>query len=137
MRFAVLLHTLPKMNTRPSHWDLLLQFADCKTTEDKCLDCFELTLPPDQWTLLEVSQLPAHRALYLTYSGPISNDRGSVEQVLAGNIQWYARNANYLEFELFPDYHPVPVNWNANGERFQLARQEKERWSLQRQSPKC
>jgi hypothetical protein len=135
MRFAVLHHTLPETNIRPSHWDLLLQFADYQSHEEKCLDCFELHLPPDHWSLLEASQLPSHRAFFLNYSGPISGNRGSVQLVLAGEVQWHVRDASNLDFELTVDpIYNVGV-WEANGQRFQLTRQEEDHWTLQLQPP--
>jgi hypothetical protein len=130
MRFSVLKHTLPASSIRSSHWDLLLQFADYQSEDERALYCFELQLPPDQWSVLAATQLPDHRALYLHYSGPISNDRGAVELVLAGDIQWLSRDENCYEFELHPEAHPNPRNWNANGRRFRLSRQDKDHWSL-------
>ena len=130
MRFSVLKHTLPESSIRYSHWDLLLQFADYQSEDERALYCFELHLPPDQWSSLTASQLTDHRALYLRYSGPLSNDRGAVEFVLGGDIEWLSREENRFEFELHPDSHPKPRNWNANGQRFELLRQDKDHWSL-------
>ncbi len=130
MRFSVLRHTLPTPSIRGSHWDLLLQFADYLSEDERSLYCFELHFPPDQWSVLAASQLPNHRAVYLHYSGPISHGRGSVELVLGGNIHWLSKCENCYEFELIPDSHPIPLNWNAHGQRFQLSRQDKEEWSL-------
>jgi hypothetical protein len=130
MRFSILQHTLPTNSIRSSHWDLLLQFADYQSEYESALYCFELHLPPDQWSSLVASELPNHRALYLHYSGPISDDRGTVELLLGGDIHWLSRDENCFEFELHPDSHPVPRNWNKNGQRFRLSRQDKVHWLL-------
>ena len=135
MRFAVLQHTLPINSIRTSHWDLLLQFAEYRAKDDKCLDCFELSLPPAQWSSLLISRLPSHRALYLEYVGPISGDRGSVEQVMVGEVQWHSRDKNVTEFDLLADPNRRPEHWPASGQRIKLTHAEKDRWFLQLLAP--
>lgn len=135
MRFAVLQHTLPSTSIRASHWDLLLQFAGYRSKDEKCLDCFELSLPPEQWSSLVISRLPSHRALYLEYAGPISGDRGTVEQVMAGELEWHSRGEGFAEFELIADPYRRPNHWPANGQRIRLTREEKDRWFLQLLAP--
>lgn len=133
MRFAVLHHSLPECHIRPSHWDLLLQFSNYHFVEERCLDCFELNLPPDQWSSLAVTRLPSHRALYLNYSGPISGNRGSVELVLTGEMKWHVREEHNFEFELIADPSSQPNQWNVSGQRFQLSRQGEDHWFLKLQ----
>lgn len=131
MRFAVLLHTLPATSIRASHWDLLLQFAEYRSKDEKCLDCFELSLPPEQWSSLAISRLPSHRALYLEYAGPISGDRGTVEQVMVGEVQWHSRDGDIAEFDLIAEPSRRPNHWSANGQRMKLTWEEKDRWLLE------
>jgi len=55
---------------------------------------------PGTFEQLEVRRLADHRTAYLTYEGPVSNDRGSVNQVDSGDY-WIAdqASAEWLELE--------------------------------------
>jgi len=95
-RFVVLYHTLPVDSHRQSHWDLLLE---THSTKPNSLLCFEANIPPDQWkTQTWVNQLPNHRPIYLNYEGPISNNRGHVQRVLQGTLNWICFGGARLEF---------------------------------------
>ena len=95
-RFALLRHECPAGSLVASHWDLLLEAEGALLTWRlaELPDAAALTAP---WTLA-AERLPDHRLLYLDYQGPISNDRGFVEQVDAGPLKWLERAANSLRF---------------------------------------
>ncbi len=88
VRFALLLHLLPKDSPRSTHWDLMLQQSDALLT-------FALQSLPPQTAKPEITAWPAtrladHRVRYLDYEGvvgpayPGGPDRGSVRRVAAG-----------------------------------------------------
>lgn len=82
-RFALLFHALPATATRPSHWDLLLEFGERLATWE--LPCpLDDTRDRDSATAGPLRRLPDHRHLYLDYEGPIAGDRGHVTQVATG-----------------------------------------------------
>lgn len=84
--FAILHHVFPTDSARLSHWDLLLEHPELDP--DQVL-CFQVLVPPSQWQHpTPIQRLPNHRRIYLTYEGPISNNRGQVTQVLAGKLGW-------------------------------------------------
>lgn len=94
-RFVVLHHELSPEDSRPSHWDLMLE-------DDGCLQTWELPRPPadaDGW--FECRQLIDHRLEYLNYEGPISKDRGHVTQWDSGTFQWKSRSDSNLELRVF------------------------------------
>lgn len=84
--FAVLLHIVPTHSLRATHWDLLLEHPH--PGNDSLLS-FELLVPPEKWSNpTAATRLPDHRHRYLTYEGPISNDRGHVKRILQGSFDW-------------------------------------------------
>lgn len=75
-------HRLPASSTRADHFDLLLEWHGKLLT-------WELLLQPlqaDHRTF--AARLPDHRLFYLDYSGPLSDDRGQVQAVAAGQLRW-------------------------------------------------
>jgi hypothetical protein len=101
--FAVLHHQLPIYSSRLSHWDLLMASPQ---PESKQLICFELAEPPDRWTALShARRLPDHKTIYLTYEGPVSNDRGEVSRVLDGLLEWVGFDSHSFEVLLRPHSH--------------------------------
>jgi hypothetical protein len=85
-RFTVLHHALPASSQRSSHWDLLMEHPSLDA--EKVL-CFEALNPVSSWAApVKLTRLPNHRKLYLTYEGPISEDRGQVTQVATGALTW-------------------------------------------------
>ena len=76
-RFVVLSHDWPF-----PHFDLLLE-------NQASLLAWRLSAwPPTPQSTPE--RLPDHRLLYLDYEGPISNDRGRVVRIDAGQFEWIA-----------------------------------------------
>lgn len=89
-RFAVLHHTVPPHFLRASHWDLLLEHP---LPDNHSLLSFELLVPPEEWfNPTAATRLPDHRPAYLTYEGPISNNRGHVKRILQGSFDWVKAN---------------------------------------------
>ncbi|MCY2983369.1 MAG: hypothetical protein NTY15_06985 [Planctomycetota bacterium] len=69
--------------------------------ESSQLLCFEVSVPPGDWQkTTPAKQLPDHRAIYLTYEGPVSGNRGMVSQILKGDAQWVTRSENLLVLNL-------------------------------------
>ncbi len=89
-RFAVLRHTLPDVEVRSSHWDLLLEQPPILSNQ---LITFEVPVPPEEWgTPTVVRRLSDHRNIYLNYQGPVSGNRGIVMRVMEGSIQWQSNS---------------------------------------------
>jgi len=86
-RFVILKHDHPFL-----HWDLLLEEASSART-------WRLLRKPCLNEPIAAERLPAHRLMYLDYEGPVSNNRGMVQRVLAGT---YAVDANNSS----PDANP-------------------------------
>ena len=72
-RFVILKHDHPYM-----HWDLLLE-------EEESARAWRLLRKPCLCEPIAAEPLPPHRLLYLDYEGPLSNDRGRVEQFCTGS----------------------------------------------------
>ena len=89
-----------ELASRPVHWDLMLEPARCPEGERLPLITFATTTEPGSWltSLRRVLRLPDHRAIYLDYEGPISNDRGSVERVDKGSLEWILISDSKLEW---------------------------------------
>jgi DNA polymerase Ligase (LigD) len=76
-RFVVLTHDYPFL-----HWDLMLE-------HDGALRTWRLSAPPDAEGV-EAEALPDHRLAYLDYEGPVSENRGTVEQWDRGTYSLYS-----------------------------------------------
>lgn len=76
MRYAVLHHDHPF-----PHWDLLLE------TPSLCWT-WRLLDSPDTPGEIRAERIADHRPFYLTYSGPVSDNRGVVTPWDAGDFVW-------------------------------------------------
>ena len=98
-KFVILEHDHPFL-----HWDLLVErkAADGSSTSgDRVLASWRLLQPivPGKWIDTEV--LPDHRAMYLDYEGPVSNDRGTVKRIASGVFRAISSaTSGSLDFEL-------------------------------------
>ncbi|MCA9269626.1 MAG: hypothetical protein KDA41_14190 [Planctomycetales bacterium] len=92
-RFALLLHETPPEHARPTHWDLLLE-------DGAALLTWALDDAPAPGAAVAAQQLPDHRREYLTYEGPVSDNRGQVSQVDAGEFEWIDRTPDELRVRL-------------------------------------
>lgn len=113
-QFVILRHTLPADSPRASHFDLMLE------REGQLLTWAMAELPSSISQLAE--ELPPHRIDYLTYEGPVSNNRGEVIRVRAGSFEWLVHEADEIRVRLDSP--------QLTGE-LQLQRQSERRWTCQ------
>jgi hypothetical protein len=73
-RFAVLQHDHPFL-----HWDLLLEHPEKGTALT-----WRLMSEPTAGGRIQAQRIGDHRLHYLTWEGPVSGDRGSVQRIAAG-----------------------------------------------------
>ncbi len=74
-----------KKRARPSHWDLMLEFGGVLLTWELPTLAFESL--PASFERLNIRRLADHRLAYLSYEGPVSNDRGEVQRIDAGRFE--------------------------------------------------
>lgn len=82
-QFVILRHTLPAGSERADHFDLMLDEGT------QLLTWAIPDLPNAERQIAE--ELPPHRRDYLTYEGPVSNNRGEVARVVQGTFTWVQR----------------------------------------------
>jgi hypothetical protein len=110
--FVILHHRLPPDLVRADHYDLML--------EDGVTELLTWALPElPSGAAQQAEQLPPHRRDYLTYEGPISNNRGEVTRVAAGKFEWCERT----ELELI-----VQLSSEKLSGRLHLLRREGAEW---------
>ncbi len=78
-RFSILHHQEPA----GEHWDLMLERGDVLLT-------WQLDVEPVSRDVLPIvaRRIADHRKRYLTYEGPISDDRGTVRRVDSGSVEF-------------------------------------------------
>lgn len=74
-QFVILKHDSPFL-----HWDFFIE-------EGTGLASWRLLEFPQDGRLIPTTSLPIHRRKYLTWQGPVSGNRGSVERVFAGSLE--------------------------------------------------
>lgn len=79
-RFVILRHEPSVSGGKPLHWDFMLESGDVLRT-------WSLESEPQPSCVLFAEELAAHRKDYLDYEGPISGDRGFVQQWDAGTYE--------------------------------------------------
>jgi len=112
-RFVIHLHT----TADGRHYDLMLEAGAALAT-------WRLERLPDalgDGEALPAEALPDHRPAYLTYEGPVSRGRGSVQIADAGTFRSIARDEREWAFEL--------KGRTVRG-RFTLRRIGADRWQL-------
>lgn len=102
---VLLLHRHP---TEPDHYDWLIDQPHLR--DEHRLLTFRTTLRPDQHRDLIAEKAPLHRAIYLTYQGPLSDNRGTVTRVASGLVH---------DLRLTPDRLTCRLSWGAD--RFHCA----------------
>lgn len=91
-RFVVLAHDYPE-----PHFDFMLE-------DNGVLLTWRIPeWPPEAQTRIPAVRLPDHRVDYLTYQGPVSQNRGSVIQVDHGSFMWEGRSDQELQVVLKSD----------------------------------
>lgn len=118
-QFAILRHEYPAGDLRRDHWDLLLE-PPKTTAEAPLLLCFAIQAPVVEWNGSLVQKLPDHRRLYLHYEGPISNDRGFVQRIATGDIDWREITADTLRCNLKCTPTNSPSEWRQESIRCEL-----------------
>jgi hypothetical protein len=108
-RFVVLTHDHPFL-----HWDLMLE-------QDGVLRTWRLKEPPDAQGSVIAEALPDHRLAYLDYEGPVSGDRGTVEQWDTGD---------YEVIESRPDRVMVSLHGRRRAGVVSLHRSEDATWNF-------
>ncbi len=78
-RFAILHH----QELTGEHWDLMLEHGDVLLTWQLDADPVSPDVLP-----IRARRIADHRKTYLTYGGPISDDRGSVTRVDGGSVEF-------------------------------------------------
>lgn len=74
-KFVILKHDHPFL-----HWDFLIE-------DGEALAAWRLLTSPETGAAISAVPLPPHRRHYLTWEGPVSNNRGHVEQLHAGCLE--------------------------------------------------
>jgi len=95
-RFVILRHTFPDSFPNGGNGEFFDHF-DLMLEQEAKLTTWQLEDLPDSNKSVAAKKLPDHRELYLDFEGPISNGRGSVEQVMAGTYRVCHRDDVYLE----------------------------------------
>jgi len=80
-RFVVLRHEMPPGGERATHWDFMLETPQGLRT-------WALAKQPDVGEPIEAEALALHRTEYLTFEGPVSGGRGTVERWDQGSFRW-------------------------------------------------
>ncbi|MFM7151016.1 MAG: DNA polymerase ligase N-terminal domain-containing protein, partial [Gemmataceae bacterium] len=84
-RFALLKHDHPF-----DHFDLLLQ-------REESLKSWRLVSIPRAGEPQSATVIPDHRLMYLDYEGPVSSNRGHVQRVDGGELQWLHAGEDQVE----------------------------------------
>lgn len=79
-RFVVLFHEFPDGHQRADHWDLMLE-------HDEGILTWALNTHPQPGPDIGAIRLADHRKHYLSFEGPIGEDRGSVTQLMSGEYE--------------------------------------------------
>ena len=78
--YVILYHQQNTPSADLTHWDLMLE-------KDGTLRTWKISQEPAADQQLSATLLPDHRLVYLQYEGPISGDRGHVNQWDYGTFQ--------------------------------------------------
>ena len=101
-RFVVLHHDWPS-----PHHDLMIEDGDaCRTWR---------LLGPLDAASIPIEPLTPHRLAYLTYEGPVSNDRGEVRRIDAGTCIIDAEWVTFVGAVLSGDYRLGPQTLQRSG----------------------
>lgn len=93
------------------HWDLMLEQTHTLVT-------WQVPLSPEKWAdhAVKCRKLPDHRKIYLTYEGPVSNNRGEVHIVFRGIYKLINATASRWQFDLISDTLRLKINLERNME---------------------
>ena len=97
-RFVLLHHTGWISSIRGDHWDWMLEPPEL--AKEGLITFASSRDPQAGWDGEFLESLPRHRAAYLDYQGPISEQRGHVKQVAKGHFRWIEMSSDSLSLEL-------------------------------------
>lgn len=89
-RFVILRHEFPPGHVRASHWDVMFEHGEVLRT-------WAVERSPDSPGEQQAERLADHRREYLTYEGPISDDRGTVTRWDEGDYETLRDDASGFE----------------------------------------
>ena len=92
-RFVILHHRTPPGAARGTHYDLMLEWGATLRT-------WAIEQPPSLLPVQLAEPLADHRAAYLDYEGPVSNNRGDVTRWDEGSYELITAEALQLVVEL-------------------------------------
>ncbi len=92
-RFVILRHEMPPERDRRTHFDLMLE-------AEGALRTWSILELPATDKLIQAEALPDHRLSYLDYEGPVSDNRGSVSRVEAGEYEVLEESAGLMRVSL-------------------------------------
>lgn len=109
-RYALLWHDCPADYRDGPHWDLMLE-RPVVDQEHRLATWSLLALPaawaeklavsgPDGEEPLIATELPDHRAAYLSYEGKIAGGRGTVTRLAGGAIEWTESQTDQVALRL-------------------------------------
>ncbi|MBU6236752.1 MAG: hypothetical protein KGQ51_02915 [Planctomycetes bacterium] len=91
-------HTGWISSNRGDHWDWMLEPLDL--AQEGLITFASTRAPQAGWDGEFLESLPRHRAAYLDYQGPVSEQRGHVKQVAKGHFRWIEMSSDTLSLEL-------------------------------------
>ena len=97
------------------HWDLMLERGQLLATW-QLLENPQPLLTGDATGSIPARRIGDHRRAYLTYEGPVSNDRGEVARIAAGRYETVEDTADEWRFRMGGGV--FSVGWIGDG-RFQ------------------
>ncbi len=92
-RYVILHHETPRESPRPAHWDLMLEVGDA-------LQTWAVEEEIEAGKSCTAQRLADHRLDYLTYEGPVSNNRGRVKRSDAGVYELLSETPDNLQVQL-------------------------------------
>ncbi len=92
-RYVILEHTGTASYKPGRHWDLMLEMEGRLRT-------WELAATPSPCVPVVALSLPDHRLDYLTYEGPISNQRGTVRRWDSGEFEILSETETEIQFNV-------------------------------------
>ncbi|MEX1040086.1 MAG: DNA polymerase ligase N-terminal domain-containing protein [Pirellulaceae bacterium] len=92
-RFVILRHETPSGYSKPSHYDLMIQWGEILRT-------WTLAYWPEIGTEVKAVPDADHRLAYLDYEGEVSQGRGFVEREDEGICEWLAESPERIHLRL-------------------------------------
>lgn len=117
LRFVLLHHVssdrFEDLTGRGDHFDLMIerpqqdQLASWAFEENPLENLTQTQEQSGQRVLVRGLRVADHRKAYLTYQGPVANDRGEVKRVIAGSCIWREHSTERSIVTLSWEHHRV------------------------------